>query len=277
MQPLAPWSRCGPAGRSFLSFCSRPSPPFTVGCHFGTYLARPLLKELTSRHTCVRPCAPPAVWMPTPRFLTGGGNGPPPPASLSGREPPAGIASTVDERGASFGFGTRVPASLMSRGPFGATARGRWAGLVWGQEPPSEPLLWSLCSRPWAGPREGLTAREMAHDPPSPLSLRINPGEGDAGACGGRGHAAGTRGGGSVASRPSPAPATVPLARGQGPAILSGLRFPIHEQRVGLAGCPLGGGRWGPFLSPWASGKPRTSSSSSAPGTCPCGSSDFLN
>ena len=44
-------------------------------------------------------------------------------------------------------------------------------------------------------------------------------------------------------------------------------QFPHREQRVGLAGCPLGGGGWGSFLSPWASGKPRTSLSS-APVTC---------
>ena len=44
-------------------------------------------------------------------------------------------------------------------------------------------------------------------------------------------------------------------------------QFPHREQRVGLAGCPLGGGGWGPFLSPWASGKPCTSLSS-APVTC---------
>ena len=125
-------------------------------------------------------------------------------------------------------------------------------GQVWcgGREPPSKLLLWSLCSRPWAGPREGLTAREMAGDPPSLLSLRIDPGEGDAEACGGHGHTAGTRGGGSAASRPSPALATVPSACGQAPAVLSGLSFPIPEQRVGLAGCPLGGGRRGAFLVP---------------------------
>lgn len=172
-----------------------------------------------------------------------------PPASLSGLEPPAGISSTVDERGGSFGLGTRVPASLTSRGPLEPPPCGRRAGLVWGPGASLRafalvPLLPTL-----GGSQGGLMAREMAGDPPSPLSLRIDPGEGDAEACGERVRAAGTWGGGLAASHPSPALATVPPECGQAlPS--SGLSFPIPEQRVGLAGCPLGAGRRGAFLVP---------------------------
>ena len=139
VQPRALQSRCRPAGGSFLSFCSRPFPPFTVGCHFGTFLARPLLEELTSRHVRVRPCAPSAVRMPTPRFLTGGGSGAPAPSlplwtGASGRH-----QLHSGRAGRKFRFGDPGPCKSDEPWAIGATApweAGR-SGVGAGSLPPS--------------------------------------------------------------------------------------------------------------------------------------------
>lgn len=173
---------------------------------------------------------------------------PPPPASLSGRELPASITSTVDERGGSFGLGTRVPASLMSCGLFGPTApweagrSGVGAGsLCFGPSAPDPGRVPGRGSRPGRWPR----------DPLSPCSLI--PGSTLGRGAQGSVMATGTQRGCGVEGRRRLIQALLrplcllPVGRRLCPLWP---QFPHREQRVGLAGCRLGGGGWGAFLVP---------------------------
>ena len=149
-------------------------------------------------------------------------------------------------------------------------------GQVWcgGREPPSEPLLWSLCSRPWAGPREDSWPGRW------PVIRHL------------LSHLGSTLG--RATQRPV---GNVCVQQGRGVEgwrrLIQALLWPLCLLSVGRPCRPLAsvspslnrGLDWlavplvqvvgGPFLSPWASGKPCPSLPSSAPRTCPVGAPIF--
>ena len=246
---------------------------FYCGLSFRDFLARPLLEELTSRHACVRPCAPSAVWMPTPRFLTGGGSGPPT-SSLPFWTGASGRHRLHSERvGRKFRFWG--PSPCKSDEPWAIGANTPWeagrSGVGAGSLPPSfcfGPSAPDPGRVPGRGSRPGRwpVIRHLFSHLGSTLGRATQRHVGDTGTQRGRG----------VEGRRRLVQALLwpPCLLRVGRPLLSSLASVSLSLNRGLdwLAVPLVEVVGGPFLSPWASGKSCPSLPSSAPRTCPCGS-----